>query len=1086
MYVSHSITIDVTSPRKQVLHVVQDDSTRILELTLMANGLGYNVAADLDGEAYTGAVSCEKPDGTRCVYDTRRAPLYDSSATYPANSYVTHDDLVYHNPSEINTPEEWTAAHWSLGGQAAVALKNGYTNVFTCYLDGQCFTAAGEAQINVLFYTESGKQLCTYEIMVDVRPNASSGAGSTSFEQLMSIADLRVAMQTVEEELSETTDVVDAISEKIYTTYANMARATGSDSSLNYWYIPTSARQLVAGYTYFLIFHPTASFTCADVKMGTGASFQSMVDLVADSITFTANEETIVTYTPTQDDLSFLRVAGHAADFTAIEVATVSVTPKGLPAVEEELSDTADDVDAMKNESAVAVRVNKAIFELRKLKNEVDSNVQSLLGVQLSEGTSQTVTLPSVGVHGRCLVRLGLHYESEKYTPQADDVFFDKACRKDFSDVRFFDVNGKMIPAIMGETVNCDILADQNINRLLKTTSQGYIIGFDSSRGIVVSRDNGATYTAIANTYNVTEHGSDVYNRKSMYPVFVDRNDNIYAYAEGILNKLFASDEYATIHPVLDFSWVNGEGQTVYPEIQNHGMDEDTNGNLIMGTYAGTGYFHTDIFASTDGGDTWSLVWHNYGGEYQHIHHVHADPLTSAVYVGVDDSGGYYSGGRVLKTTDGGATWEDLSARIVETRGKDYFPTYFGDGYFLGGGESYVMGGGTVYRSTDFVHLDTPVEGFAGVRSFADFGDDSMIFCGSSSSTLVAENHIFVSTDKGKTWRSVYKKFQAPNTFSGVGYRDAHNAIQLAGDSEPCIMLPKDQGNVPSVRIYKGGDHFFREAYLVLENTTNDPITITVKTGYFMGYPNKTVPERTNEHLVFQLPLNEGIGKVVTDSRGNTHQITGTGYQWSTNEAVRHGDYAGESTVFPLTPSSGIRLAQGTLLDCGKISGLDFSGNYTITFWLNTDGYSFEQDLWNNKAHAVVNLFDIGNIKAAIRSTAMVLLDNTVDIPASMDSIATVPHMGQNLRSTGFKFTKSFVFVAISVASDGTCKVYMNGSEGSTQNSYHADINEWIDLSQGNLVIGSVDYPSAGYLADFRIYSTALSEEEILNLYRGF
>ena len=920
----------------------------------------------------------------------------------------------------------------------------------------------------------------------DTEASASKTYSSEKIEQFVgttariddtSTANNKVwSAEKTNSELNGVKGDITSISEYVPSYYSEGKKTTND----NYWQVRDNYPYMIAGHKYRWGIVTNTTFTETSIQIGTGASAASMVDTVAENISFTAGEEKFIDYIPSESNLKYIRVIGNAGKYSKMTFYELNIEPKGVTQAEKDIVELQADSISLGDNCGIAVKTNKAISDLRELKNKVDESIDSLLQLQADTATTQTITIPSVGEHDRFLLRLGLHYESSSYTPEDNDVFFGKTCRKDFSDVKFFDSNGNMIKAEFSPVINCDILADSSLDNVYVVTSAGYLIGFKTTQGMLISKNNGASFSVIPNTYNVTVHPSDVYNLTSIFPVFVDSNDNIFGYAGGILYKLSSSDDYATITPVLDFSWVNSNNETVYPEIQKHGMDEDINGNLYMGSYASTQYKHVDIFASSDGGNTWSKVFYDYSGDYQHTHHIHADKYSSKVYIGIDDGGGSRYGAKIIMTDDGGSTFTNFGEQYPDIRAKDYYPTYFGSDYMLGGGESYVMGGGTILRSGYGNSLDVIVKGFGGVRTYADFGNDDVIFAGVQINRLVTENHILVSSDKGKTWKSVYKKYQPVNASSGAGFRVMQYAGTLAGDTEPCIISAKDQADVPSIRIYKGGEHFYREAYLYLENVQDAPLTITVKTGYAMGYPYKCLEENKNAGLVYSLPLNEATGRNVVDSRGNIGTIIG-GYEWwHEEEPIRYGDGYGTNTRHPFVPSTGIRLGENAYLDMGKITGLDFSKNYTIEFWFNMDKLYLSDYGWEKRDHLVVDFFDIGNVRACMRSAAILLLDSGADLSPVMPSINDISRMGMT-GQVPFKFSSDWIHCVLSVDNDNVMKVYTNGCVGSTQN---AKAGTWLNLSAGNLVIGATGYSKA-YIAGLNIYNYAMNDEQVLNQYRG-
>lgn len=844
--------------------------------------------------------------------------------------------------------------------------------------------------------------------------------------------------------------------------------ASAGDS--NYRIINASRPQLIEGHKYHLVLKANATATVTAIQMGTSTTSASMVDTIAENVTLVAGQTVDLEYTPTQSGMRYIRMYSGAANKvdTSIfyEVSKVS-------------ADMTDD-SAERGMYALANRINTGLAEIKALRNVVDSAVNGMLSVSNAEPTTKTITLPSVGEKDKAFVRIGMHYGSPAFTPDASDVFFNESCKTDFSDVRFFDANGNLLKAQLSKPVNLDLLKDNKLDGYLHHLSDGTLIKYVEADGIMWSQNSGATWTAISGTAAVTEHGSAVYNRKSMYPVFVDGSDNIFAYAGGILYKLLASDSYATKTEVLDFSWDN-DGTTIYPDIQNHAMVADGNGNLIVGACYQEQY-HTNVYRSTDGGNTFTLCWYHYGGnEYQHVHNVSYDPFNDKIYVQIDDGGYTFIGSRIIVSEDGGANWTEITNAITnhQVRGRDYYPTYFGDGtYRLGGGETYIMGAATIYRSEDDVHYDYAVNGVAGVRSFSDFGDDSLIITGSQDSVVAHENHVFISTDKGKTWDSIARYYQPVSASSGVGWRNVHSAFTPYGESTPCVVMPKDTGNVPTLRVYKGGNNYYREAYIMLENTEDSQIVITAKTGYAMEYPYKSLQESVNDHLIYEIPLNECGGRYVRDSIGNVAKITGQ-YRWENVNAVRFGDYAGRSTMLPNAPSGALCLNAKSALNFGKIKELDFADGYTVSFWLNTKARLMDADNYDNYMQRTYELFSVGNVTFiqkynlfgyAVSANYVGILENSFSLMYA--------------QRPSFLYSDQYWFVVIAVGSDKKVTIYVNGEKGGSNSNSLTGVT-LSKLSQGDFVVGNSYYDSGAYISDIKVYDKVFTDAEILDMYRG-
>ena len=833
----------------------------------------------------------------------------------------------------------------------------------------------------------------------------------------------------------------------------------------NFLYVLNST-PLIPEQEYEIRVMPNTDFT---QKIQIGISGNGMVDVLFDDYSFVSGVEAVVRYTPSQDGLRVIRIIGSNAKLDYFHFYKIKKTKQ---------LDIKDKVDSALDSTNYLVKKNvENVASIKRLENVVNDSIDGLLSIKLDESTTKTATV-NVGEHLKAYVHVGLHYGSNPYTERGDELYFDGSAKKDLSDIRFFDSNGKILKAKLGKLVNLDFYPDSRLNGVIKVSNSGLIVVYNE--GIKISKDNGNTFTLIPNTSNVTEHGSDGYNRKSIYPVFVDNDDNIFGYAGGKLYKLLSSNGYATINEVCDFTFVSN-GVTVYPDIQNHGFDMDINGNMLFGCYQDTKYFHVDLFRSSDNGNTWTKCYTSDGGEMQHVHHIHADRYTSAIYVGVDDSGSYFKGSRILKTIDGGISFTEITDDI-KYRGKDYYPTYFGDGFKLGGAESYVMGSGTIYRSEDDVNLDVVVNGAEGVRSFSDFGDESLIICGSSECINNAENHLLISEDKGKTWESIYTGYQT-GVSSGQGWRDIQKYITLMGDSEPCIVLPKDSGKVPTIRIYKGGNHWYREAIVEIENTTDSDITIHAKTGYAVEYPYKSITRGTHKP-VYEIPCYEGIGNIIADSRGVIANINGS-VTWDNQESTHFGDYVGESTEYDFLPCKGVKFEKGIEANFGSNFDLNFNKNYTISFMLNTKELYLDGSVFNQKNTLIHELFKIGGVKVLQRNRTFGVADAKSDVREA--TWGTFPWSGTGGSSAAsFMYSDWYTSVTIVVDSNNYATTYINGVKQANRSDNNVDTTTWSKLSDGDIVIGSSVTESLGYVSNIRVFDKALTDTEVMELYRNW
>jgi hypothetical protein len=154
MELVHEITIDLLRPKKQIIKVTQEDSTRRILLTTLSNGAPYDVTSDLEsGETLLKMVEYRRADGISGIYDT------------------TSDGRT--------------------------AVESGGVGRWLVNLDGTCFTVPGWAQINVRFMTEGGKLLHTFAVSVRVQDTACPDESGGDPTQIESIADMKAAISTL-------------------------------------------------------------------------------------------------------------------------------------------------------------------------------------------------------------------------------------------------------------------------------------------------------------------------------------------------------------------------------------------------------------------------------------------------------------------------------------------------------------------------------------------------------------------------------------------------------------------------------------------------------------------------------------------------------------------------------------------------------------------------------------------------------------------------------------------------------------------------------------------------------------------------
>ncbi len=157
---------------------------------------------------------------------------------------------------------------------------------------------------------------------------------------------------------------------------------------------------------------------------------------------------------------------------------------------------------------------------------------------------------------------------------------------------------------------------------------------------------------------------------------------------------------------------------------------------------------------------------------------------------------GAASGG-IWKTTDGGATWEDLSAELsnlsvnaLAMAESDHNILYAGTGESFPGG-TYLRGNG-IWKSTDggatWQQLENTVNNdFAYVNRVVVNRTDANIV------TAATETGIFKSTDGGNDWTKVYASY---NGVSDIVTDPENEDIMYAGENSVGVLKSTDAGSV--------------------------------------------------------------------------------------------------------------------------------------------------------------------------------------------------------------------------------------------------------------------------------------------------
>lgn len=169
MNVIDSVVVDVARIKPNIVHVVQDDSTRIIRITLLNENEPLDITADLaSGESIIGLVAFKTEKGAKGEYDT----LDDNTTPAVTRSL---------NPSDPAYSYTWDAV-----------------------IEGGVTCDSGKTLLTIKFYTESGKMIQTFPITLFVHPSATPlNEPSQDYYNVVALADVQQLLTDFREDIDD-------------------------------------------------------------------------------------------------------------------------------------------------------------------------------------------------------------------------------------------------------------------------------------------------------------------------------------------------------------------------------------------------------------------------------------------------------------------------------------------------------------------------------------------------------------------------------------------------------------------------------------------------------------------------------------------------------------------------------------------------------------------------------------------------------------------------------------------------------------------------------------------------------------------
>lgn len=242
-------------------------------------------------------------------------------------------------------------------------------------------------------------------------------------------------------------------------------------------------------------------------------------------------------------------------------------------------------------------------------------------------------------------------------------------------------------------------------------------------------------------------------------------------------------------------------------------VDANTAWAMSSGLLAQTAIATNQVARTINGGQNWAVLAVTGVGSNETLTSISAVSATTAWVSTFNTANG---GGRVLYTTDGGATWVSQNSAVMFTQPDSYPNTvhFFNanDGMVMGdvdgrngGGLEiyYTSNGGTTWTRSANVPTGTDGE-------FGTFYPPAAV--GNSIWFPNNEGDIFYSADKGVTWKVTKQITVLADPITGIAFRDEQNglAVVASEDDTQHLLYRSANGGATWARVpYTGPLHGF-------------------------------------------------------------------------------------------------------------------------------------------------------------------------------------------------------------------------------------------------------------------------------------
>lgn len=708
-----------------------------------------------------------------------------------------------------------------------------------------------------------------------------------------------------------------------------------------------------------------------------------------------------------------------------------------------------EEVDALKREvKNIAPTTTSGVYDgnfipnerfIRSISNLRDSDKAKDFEISITNKSGKTIKNAAivVGLHNT----VGIDPANNNLPFQVYDETFSEPVG-----FKFFDASGAELPHYIESESACNYIVDKNIRNDVKTMavfSDGKIAVYNATAGrMQITADDGLSWANIC--ANITSAPYRVLLPDSQDNLFVASSDGyrLYKYTE--------ADGYQAGLQVIDME----ADQTQIGSI----LAEDSDGNLYLGTYQSAPW-RCVIRKSTDHGDTWSVVFDT--TECQHVHNIFVNTKVTPneIFIGLDNNGGKV---QTHVSKDGGATWTKLD---VPYRNNDNAFRYAGENFYIGCGERNILGGAALYKTSDYNDPKayyTLFDNCQGIRDIVNVvdGSDEVLIAGGCVDDAVRVQHLFLSEDKGETWKTVLMSPHPVNEQpAGYGLRTfSRKGGQILSETSTKHAMRFVYGN---------GAKTILSVVSVGDIPTSGK-KITLKTGYVASVEQMEKVLTSYEKIegkVADIRIRDGY---VIDAVSNKRVMT------QDTERVNTCTRLGQTSEVKVLADHAFRLNGSVNL--GKLSRLNFKKGFTVSFLLQREKSQTEY-LADESYHVI---FQSGDTKLILWHRSLVLMSGDTNIYAKqlyIEDAYLASEWPDYLRITA-------TFSGDSLPIAGIYTNNTNNPRGIACTEYPISSN----LSANDFIVGNAlgaDYAEMPSIARIEIFNRVLSHGEVMALTNG-